>query len=330
MRAAVLTKLPSRYLELQDIPEREPRAGELLLEVAATGICGTDLHILEGSSYHPELPFVLGHEPVGRVIGTGSAADDEWLGRRVTITLFSGEGECAQCRAGDERLCASLRSITGVWRAAGGFATRLVVRTAQAMVLPDAVSDEVAASLVDAGATAANSVRVAAALPHRLAVVVGGGPVGFFAAELLRVAGSRVVVVQPSRGRREALEAIGHRVVASIEEVTEPPGCVIDAAGAPQVLPWALSALAPQGTYVAAGYGPVDHLDLAPAARKELIVRGVRSGRRDDLAGLIEFVANGRVHLPPISRWPLAAINEALDALRARQVPGKAVIDVRS
>jgi D-arabinose 1-dehydrogenase-like Zn-dependent alcohol dehydrogenase len=74
---------------------------------------------------------------------------------------------------------------------------------------------------------------------------------------------------------------------------------------------------------------PSKHLDLAPAARKELTVRAVRSGRRDDLEGLIDTVADGRVRLPPISSWPLEGINDALHALRAGQVPGKGVIDVR-
>ena len=329
MLAALLTRIPSRHLSLAEVAEpTTPGPGELLIEVQAGGICGTDLHLLEGRSYRPELPFVLGPEPMGRVAAAGSAADAGWVGRRVTITLFTGDGTCPQCRAGDERLCPDLVSITGVLRAWGGFARGLVVRTAQALPLPDAIDDAAAASLVDAGATAANSVRVALAPDGALSVVVGGGPVGFFAAELLRAAGRRVTVVQPSRTRRDALEALGHVVVSSHQEIRERPAVVIDAAGAPHILPWALEVLAPQGTFVAAGYGPIDRLDLTPMARREIVVRGVRSGRRDDLQRLVDLVAAGSVRVPPISSWPLADINEALDALRAKRVPGKAVIDV--
>jgi threonine dehydrogenase-like Zn-dependent dehydrogenase len=171
---------------------------------------------------------------------------------------------------------------------------------------------------------------VAPAPAGSLTVVVGGGPVGFFAAELLHDAGRECVVVQPSAARREALAVLGHHVVEGLSEVSGRPAAVIDAAGAPEVLPWALDALLPQGVYVAAGYGPVDGLDLGPAARKELLVRGVRSGRRDDLVAIMGLVADGRVRVPPLSTWPLEAINEALAALRGRRVPGKAVIDVRS
>jgi 2-desacetyl-2-hydroxyethyl bacteriochlorophyllide A dehydrogenase len=205
-----------------------------------------------------------------------------------------------------------------------------VVRTAQAVPVPDRLDDLAAATLVDAGATAANSVRVAAPPPGSLTVVVGGGPVGFFAAELLRESGRACVVVQPSAMRRETVAALGHRVVGRLADVSERPAVVIDAAGAGEVLPWALDALLPQGTYVAAGYALVDGLDLAPAARKELLLRGVRSGRRADLVAIMDLVAAGRVHVPPLSTWPLGAIDDALEALRARRVPGKAVIDVRS
>ncbi|MFN8620742.1 MAG: alcohol dehydrogenase catalytic domain-containing protein [Chloroflexota bacterium] len=330
MRAALLVSIPAEHQPVRDVPDPVPTPGEALLEVTACGICGTDLHILEGRAYRPELPFVLGHEPVGRVVATGSPKDAAWIGRRATITLFRGCGRCRTCAAGDQRLCPDLASITGVLRAWGGFAERLVVAMDQLVPLPDTLGDAAAASLVDAGATAANAVRVAPAADDALTVVAGGGPVGFFVAELLRAAGRRCVVVQPSAARREALAALGHVVAPDIHDVTERPAAVIDCAGAPEILPWSMDVLLPQGAYVAAGYGPVEHLELAPLARKELVIRGVRSGRREDREAIVASAAAGRVRIPPISTWPLAGIDDAVAALRARQVPGKAVIDVRA
>jgi propanol-preferring alcohol dehydrogenase len=330
VRAALLTTIPAHHLETGVLPDPEPRPAELLLDVLACGICGTDLHILDGASYRPALPFVMGHEPVGRVIAAGSHEDEEWVGRRVAITLFTGDGTCTWCLAGDERLCPNLVSVTGVLGANGGFAERLVVRTAQAMPLPATMSDAQAASLVDAGATAANSVRVARPGKGTLTVVVGGGPIGFLCAELLRAHDREVVVVQTSAPRRQALADLGHRVVESIGQVRGRPQVVIDAAGAPEVLPWALDVLGPQGVYVAAGYGPVERLNLTPLARGELSVVGVRSGRRDDLAHIVALANEGAIRLPPITPWPLSRINDALDALRAHSVAGKAVIDLAS
>lgn len=328
MRAAVVTALPAERLELAEVDAPVAAPGELIVSVSMCGVCGTDLHILEGRAYRPELPFVLGHEAVGRVVAAGSPADAGWIGRRVTMTNFSGDGSCDLCRQGDERLCRHLEAITGVMGRWGGFAERMAVPAAQVIAVPDEIGDAMVASLVDAGASAANSVRVAGLEAGRLAVVVGGGPLGLLAAELLRATGVRVIVVQTSQARRAAIAALGHPVRASIAEVAEEPDAVIDAAGSPEILPWALAALAPRGVFVAAAYGPVSGLDLTPASRKELVIRGVRSGRRDDLERVIDLAARGVVRLPPVTAWPLSDINAAFDALRSRSVPGKAVIDV--
>jgi 2-desacetyl-2-hydroxyethyl bacteriochlorophyllide A dehydrogenase len=328
VRAALLTAIPTAHLEVASVDEPVAGPGELLVSVSMCGICGTDLHILEGRAYRPELPFVLGHEAVGVVVAAGSPEDAPWVGRRVTMTNFTGDGTCPMCRAGDERLCPDLRAIVGITGRWGGFAERMVVPTAQALPVPDAIADESVATLVDAGASAANSVRAAALGPAELAVVAGGGPLGLIAAEMLRVAGVRVIVVQTSESRRAAIAAMGHDVRPSVGAVTETPDGVIDAAGAPGILPWALDALGPRGVFVAAAYGPVPNADLTPASRKELTIKGIRSGRREDLERIIDLAASGVVRLPPIERWSLGDIDAALAALRARRVPGKAVIDV--
>jgi 2-desacetyl-2-hydroxyethyl bacteriochlorophyllide A dehydrogenase len=225
-------------------------------------------------------------------------------------------------------LCPDLVAIIGIKGRGGGFAQRMVVPTRQVVPVPVAIADDTVATLVDAGASAANSVRVAALEPGSLGVVVGGGPLGLLAAEMLRASGVHVIVVQTSEARRASIAAMGHDVRPSIAAVPETPDGVIDAAGAPEVLPWALGALAPRGVYVAAAYGPVPAADLTPASRKELTIRGIRSGRREDLERIIDLAAAGAILLPPVQRWSLSEIDGALAALRARSVPGKAVIDV--
>lgn len=326
MRAAVATAIPTRRLEQQDLPEPSPRSGELLVEIEACGICGTDLHILDGLSYRPKTPAILGHEPVGRVVAAGSDADAEWLGQRVTLTLFTGCGTCEHCSVGDERVCPDLVSIIGVVGAAGGFAERMLLRAAQAVRVPDSLTAAQAATLVDAGATAANAVRILERAPDGPLTVVGGGPVGWICAELARVAGWNVTVVQSSPVRREALQDAGVAVVARLEDVSIRPSVVIDAAGASSIAPWALEALRPRGLLVLAAYGVVDGFDMAPIARKELRIVGVRSGSRVDLERALGAAASGEIRLPPISTWTLSEIDDALESLRAKGVQGKAVI----
>jgi propanol-preferring alcohol dehydrogenase len=326
MRAAVARAIPAARLEVARVVLPTPEADDdVVLSVEACGICGTDLHILAGTSYRPATPFVLGHEPVGVVVAAGDAAAS-WLGRRVTMTLFTGDGTCRMCRQGDERLCPDLVSITGVLGAWGGYADYLRVHARQLVEVPDELSSGEVASLVDCGATAANSVRVALERGPSRALVLGAGPIGYMCAELLRIAGVPVQVVQPSPLRREALARIGHDVVASFADVDVPVDAVIDCTGSPEVLELGLAALGPHGTYVLAGYARVPEVEFAVAARKELAIRGIRSGRREDLEAVIAHTASRRMRLPEISQWPLSEIDSALAALRARQVPGKAVI----
>ena len=155
-----------------------------------------------GGSYRPELPFVMGHEPVGRVVAAGSRADGTGSGDASRSPSSPGTAPAGGACPATNGYVRTWCSLTGVLRANGGFAERLVVRTAQALALPETLSDAEAASLVDAGATAANSVRVAKPGNGTLTVVVGGGPIGFLCAELLRARDCEVVVVQTSAPRR--------------------------------------------------------------------------------------------------------------------------------
>jgi 2-desacetyl-2-hydroxyethyl bacteriochlorophyllide A dehydrogenase len=326
MQAAIARAIPTQRLEVTSVDAPTIDAeDDVVIRVEACGICGTDLHILAGESYRPETPFVLGHEAVGVVVAAGDGAR-EWLGKRVTMTNFTGDGTCRMCMRGDERLCPDLVSITGVMGVWGGYADFVRVHARQLIDVPHALSPAEAASLVDCGATAANSVRVALARAPARVVVLGAGPIGYMCAELLRVASVAVQVVQPSPLRREALQRIGHDVVEAIEDATLPVDVVIDCAGTPGVVAPGVRALGPRGAYLLAGYARVPEMDLAVVARKEAEIIGIRSGSRLDLQSIIALAASREIRLPEIAEWRLSEANEALAALRARQVPGKAVI----
>lgn len=336
MKAAVLTELPADGLAVRtDLPEPEPEAGQAIVEVEACGICGTDLEILRGRSYAPRLPFVLGHEPVGRVVAVGPEVEPDWIGRRVTMTIFVGHEErCAvcsdhpdwrtPCRTGDERLCHDGAEVIGVLGRPGGFAERLSVPARLLVPVPAGLDPVAAACLVDAGATAANAVRQLDPGDPRPVAVLGAGPLGFLAAQLLDRA---PLVVEPLAPRREAAAAAGLATAATLADQAEPLGAIVDCAGAPGLLDRGLELLGAHGTYVVAGYGPVD-THTAPLARKELTIRGVRSGRREDLERVLAATAAGEIRTPEATVWPLAEIDAAFAALRAGTVAGKAVIDL--
>ncbi|MDL9980751.1 alcohol dehydrogenase catalytic domain-containing protein [Microbacterium sp. ASV49] len=328
MRAAQLTTIPAAGLDLSTVaPPMITRDDDVLIAVSACGVCGTDLHILDGQAYRPQLPFTLGHEPVGVVVAAGSAAA-EWIGRRVTMTLFTGDGACELCEAGDERLCRHLRSITGVLGAPGAYAGIVRVHAAQLVPVPDALADAEVASLVDSGATAANSVRQALVRAPDRVLVLGGGPIGHLSAEMLREAGVVTEVVEPNPQRAGALAQLGHRVVPSIDEALPEPAVIIDCTGVATAFQQGINALAPRGLYLLAGYATVPDFDFGAVSRNEATLQGIRSGSRADLEHILDLAASRAIRLPEIHQWPLEQINDAFTALRAGRVTGKAIISI--
>lgn len=327
MRAAVIHSLPATSPVPGEHPRPVPeRPDDAIIQVEACGICGTDLHILDGHSYAPDLPFVLGHEPVGVVVEAGDAATD-WIGRRVTLTLFNGCGDCDDCRGGDERVCQSMQWVTGILDSDGGFAEYARVSVSQLVEVPDGLDPVSAAVLVDAGATAFNADRVARATTDDPLVVIGGGPVGWVLAEQLRATGRLAGIVEPGARRLAALVAAGLPAVASLDAIEGAVTAIADCSGSPAVPPEALARLAPHGLFLVVGYAATT-IDFAAIARKELTLKGVRSGSRADLLASLDAVAAGDVRLPDIATWPLEEIEDAFAALRAQEVAGKAVITV--
>jgi len=325
MKAALLEHLPAKRLAIAEVKDPKPSPHELLVRVEACGICGTDIHILAGHSYRPPLPFVIGHEPVGVVVGAGAETLKGWVGRRITMTIFEGCGHCGYCQAGDERLCIDPRSAIGVLNRWGGFAEMMTIPATQVVDIPAGLDSVDAATLVDAGVTAANAV---AKLPKTIGsvIVVGMGPVGFFVAALLRHANVEPTVIETNSLRASEAKRHGFQVLDNADAIEFRPDAILDCTGVADVLPWALRVLRPRGLFIVVGYSVIPELDMAFVSRKELVIQGVRSGSRGNLQQVVALAAEGSIKLPIVQTWPLDHINEALAELRAGSVPGKAVV----
>ncbi len=325
MRAALLTRLPSESFEMAMVDQPEPGPEWIEVRVEACGICGTDLHILDGLSYRLALPFVMGHEPVGTV----TKGPSDLMGTRVVPSIFLGCGRCEQCRAGDERLCISGPNITGIRGIWGGFAEKMWVHPRQVIVVPQGLSPSSAAALVDAGASAYNASRLALGQNPHGVLVLGGGPVGFLTASILRSKGVTVTVIEPNVLRRTALKSQGFDAASVLDE-TDPRefDMAIDCSGVAEAFRDVITWLPPKGWCFVVGYAEVPLMDMATVSRKELTLRGVRSGRRDDLAAVLALAESQVIDLPPMDTWSLENINVALSELKAGRVAGKAVITV--
>jgi 2-desacetyl-2-hydroxyethyl bacteriochlorophyllide A dehydrogenase len=324
MRALMVTE--ERGLSEEELPEPEPGPGEVTVEVALCGICGSDLHMLPSTAIAPGT--VMGHEFSGRVIALGDGVEGVIVGDRVCVLPMDPCGACPACLAGNEHLCVEM-SVRGhgLGGRSGAFAERVLAPADNVFELPDSVSDEEGA-LVEPLSVGVHAVKLAGLDPSEPAAVLGAGPIGVMTALALRARGfERLVVIEPGERRRERIAALGFEAVP-IEGVhetvverlgSELPAAVLECAGHPSALGLALELVRPAGVVVAAGVleepVPLNQLLLI---LKEARVVGSFAYRREDFAEALELVASGLI---PSERLiteiaPLDRAQQLFDELR--------------
>lgn len=245
-------------LVLLDRPVPEPAPGEVLVEVEACGICGSDLAVLDVPPRHPATPgVILGHEMVGRVVRQGDGVASVEVGSRVIVDPDPKCGACASCKAGRPATCERIVAL-GVYRD-GALAKFVTAPAGSCHPISDAVPATVAA-LAEPLACVVNGTNKAALRPGESAVVFGGGAIGcLFAAVFAAGGASSVVVVEPNPARAPVASAVGASHVltpdawAARRDELLPGGAdvVVDAVGS--VLPQAIAAAAMSGRVVVFG-----------------------------------------------------------------------------
>lgn len=254
-------------IDVEDRPDPEPAPGEVLVEVVATGICGSDLHGYTGENGRRFPGQVMGHETVGRVAAIGAANGSGGstglaVGGLVTVEPVLACGSCAACRSGQDHRCAQ-RRIIGVDPAiSAAFADLMVVPAANAVPLPDGMPPEYGA-LVEPLAVGQHAIVRGHCGPDDTVLVIGGGPIGQACALAARRAGvAGLVVSEPSAGRRALLSDIGLSTVDPTEgSVAEnvadvlgaAPSVVVDAVGSSRSMADALAVGVEGGRVVLVG-----------------------------------------------------------------------------
>lgn len=205
MKALVLTA-PSTF-EFTDFPDPQPGHGEVLIDVQACGICGSDIHGMDGRSGRRIPPIVMGHEAAGVISALGVGSGDWRIGDRVTFDSTEFCGECAECRLGNFNLCANRRVLgvsCGDYRRHGCFAEKIVLPTRILHRIPDGLSFEKAA-FAEPVAIALHAVNLAPPAAGEAAVVVGAGLIGLLVIQALRTRGWEEIVAVDLMESRLAL-----------------------------------------------------------------------------------------------------------------------------
>lgn len=245
MRAAVYEG--EGRLVVREVPDPTPGPDEVLIEVEACGVCGSDVQIISVPPGHPSTPpVVIGHEFVGWIRAAGSAVRDAPIGARVVVDPDPKCGACDSCRAGRPANCTNIVAL-GVHR--DGALARYVVAPANSVYpIAESVPPELGA-LVEPLACVVNGTNRAAIRPGESAVVFGAGAIGCLFIAVLRASGAaRIVAVEPSLQRAPIARAVGADVVVTPEEwvdgrtglISAGADVVIDAVGS--VLPQAIEA----------------------------------------------------------------------------------------
>lgn len=356
-RAAVLREVGGP-IAVETVELAAPKAGEVLVKVAAAGVCHSDWHIVSGATQHP-LPVVLGHEGAGIVEAVGPGAIHVQVGQHVSLNWAPNCGRCFYCQHDSPSLCAAY--VEPIWAgtmmdgttrfsqggqpiyhysALGCFSDWIVVPEACCVPLPAAVPLPVAALIGCAVTTGVGAVlNTAQVRPGTSVVVFGAGGVGLSAVLGARLAGAARIIVVDKAASKQAIAAAcgatdflpaGPDVVKEVQALTQGRGAdyTIEAVGLPSVQETCLAAARPGGTVILAGLAPMGSSTNLPGAlitRQEKTVKGSYYGSASparDFPFFADLYLQGRLDLDRlVSRtYTLEQVNAAYADMLAGEV----------
>jgi L-iditol 2-dehydrogenase len=310
MKALVLEEY--NHLVLQEIPPPHPAAGELLIQVAACGICGSDVHGYDGSSGRRIPPVVMGHEAAGTVAAIGRSVTRFAPGDRVTFDSTVFCGECPFCLRGEINLC-DRRQVLGVscgeYRRAGAFAEFVTVPERIAHRLPASLSFAEAAML-EPTAVALHAVAVSEARQGATALVIGAGMIGLLTLQAARAAGcSRIFIadVDATRlelarrlGATDVLHLSGPDLVREILAQTDGVDVIYEAVGRQETVDTAVASVRKGGTVVLIGnIAPLVTIPLQAVVSRQLRLQGTAASA-GDYPQAIDLIARGVIQVKPL------------------------------
>jgi 2-desacetyl-2-hydroxyethyl bacteriochlorophyllide A dehydrogenase len=336
MKAALLHS--GGELRIDEV-KRPAADGWALVETKAAGVCGTELHFLEGMIPPPTVPFQLGHEAAG-IVHEAPAGSSVHEGDRVAVYNFVGCGRCRPCSTGRESLCLEPVGQLG-FSLPGGFADVVRAPAQNLVPLPDAVSFETGALLACSGMSVVHASRLAGVGLGETVVVNGVGGVGLMAIQVAVAAGARVIAVADSDDKAMAAREVGTAEVVVLpggEGYDDLPGRIkeltgagadhfVELVGTQETLVAGIRSLGRGGKLVIIGYTN-ENLNVHPIElilSEIQVVTSVAASKRD-LETAIQLAADGRLAATIDTRYPLEEIGTALERLRARQVRGRNVV----
>ena len=286
---------------------------DILLRVLAAAVCGSDVHMYEGTPGYEwvPVPIVLGHEFAGEVVAVGRRVTGIAIGERITALPTMPCGACEACRMGRVGRCTN-RYVLGLTRN-GAFAEYMRIKSgAEILKIPDNVSNEVAA-LCEPLAICLNGVDLSGIKPGQTAAVFGPGPIGLLTVQLLKAAGAGTIVVTGAgvdKHRLDIAQQLGADVivdvgqgdpVARIKAATGPLDVVFEATGIPHTISQGLEVLKNGGKVMVMGiHGDKATFDPIDLVRRRKSLVGVYGYDRSTWLRALRLMSTGKIDITPI------------------------------
>ena len=335
MRAAVVRAF-GQPLTIEEMPIPEPGPGEVLVRIEASGVCHTDLHAAAGDwPVKPSLPFIPGHEGVGRVVTLGAGVDHVREGDLVGVPwLHDACGHCSYCTTGWETLCESQHN-TG-YSVNGCFAEYVLASADYVGRIPEECDVAAIAPILCAGVTTYKGLKETEARPGEWVAISGIGGLGHVAVQYAKAMGLQVAAIDVDQPKLELARRLGADIAVdgsdpqAVHDLVEKTGggahgVLVTAVSTP-AFSQALAIVRRHGAVVLVGLPPGDFpTPIFPVVLKRITIRGSIVGTRQDLSEAIAFAAQGKVKAN-VAVEPLEAINDIFARMKAGKIEGRIVL----
>ena len=325
-----------RHLEMVEFPDPTPDAGEVVIEIEASGMCGSDLHRYRGPRENARSE-IAGHEPAGVVVGIGTGVDPAWLGQSVMVHHYFGCGRCDQCRLGWTQMCRSGAVAMGN-TAHGSHADLVKVPAYSVVPMPEGLSFLGAAAIGCGTGTAWGALERLSLTGADTIAVFGQGPVGLAATQLASALGARVIALDISADRLARSREFGawatvnpvevDSVDHAVRELTEGRGVSksLETSGASSAANAALDVLDLWGTACWVGVGSTVGFDVTDYLYKQVTAMTSWTMSIESMARCADYVVERGIDVDSIftERWLLGQGAQAYE-LFDQQKSGKGV-----
>ena len=336
MQAAIVEQF-GKPLALRELDIPSPGAGQILVKTEACGVCHTDLHAAHGDwPVKPTLPFVPGHEAIGRVTAVGSGVTIVKEGDRVGVPwLYSACGHCEYCLAAWETVCPEAQF--GGYTKNGGFAEYLLADPNYVAHVPIGLTANDAAPLICAGITTYKGIKATEAKPGEWITISGVGGLGHLAIQYAKAMGLLVCAIDIDEGKLAHAKRLGADLAINAKS-GDPAAAVKKKTGggthgvlitAPSLTAFkqGVGMTRKRGTCVLVGLPPGEFpVPLFDVVANCITIRGSFVGTREDMAEALAFAVRGEVKAD-IELQPLSSINQILDRLEQGDVASRVVLE---